>query len=99
MSVVFLFFVGCGGGEPAPPPAAEAPKIELEDHMLTCMGDGDCTTVVTHCCPGTTMAVNKANAEALQKQATPTADCAAMTCPEIGVPAVSCKEAKCVLAH
>lgn len=96
MSVLFLLFVGCGGGE-TPPPAPEAPKIELEDHMLTCMGDGDCTTVVTHCCPGSTMAVNKANAEGVKQQAT--ADCAAMSCPEIGVPPVKCKEAKCVLEH
>lgn len=95
MSVLFLL-LACGGGTPAPP---EAPKIELEDHMLTCMGDGDCTTVVTACCPDTTMAVNKANAEAVQKQAVATEQCAAVSCVEIGVPPVKCKAAKCVLEH
>lgn len=93
MSLLSLL-LACGGGASAPP---EAPKIDLEDHMLTCMGDGDCASVVTACCPGTAMAVNKANAEMVEQKAIGKDECANVTCPEIGVPAVKCKAMKCVL--
>ena len=93
------------GGSPAGSPGASARapiEAQLETNQMTCFGDADCVGVELDCCCGeSVVASNRGSAEAVAAaHKRPEAECAGVECSsaECAKPAVSCVNAKCVLA-